>query len=107
MPTPLRSTSPFSAVAQPTAQPSPEPSKAPGVYILQRGVQWKQGVVNYMMIYTILLYNTTPILCRVSKVAAPYASVVANLLYDPYADVRKQAGPCKATASFQRSNPEK
>ena len=31
------------------------------VYILQRGVQWKQGVVNYMMLYTILLYNTTPI----------------------------------------------
>ena len=41
------------------------------LYIMQRGVQWKQGVVNYMMLYTILLYNTTPIhctpLCCVSK----------------------------------------
>ena len=28
-----------------------------------KGVQWKQGVVNYMMLCTILLYNTTPIHC--------------------------------------------
>ena len=28
--------------------------------IHQRGVQWKQGVVIYMMLYTSLLYNTTP-----------------------------------------------
>ena len=33
------------------------------LYILQRGVQWKQGVVIYMMLYTSLLYNTTPIHC--------------------------------------------
>ena len=31
------------------------------LYILQRGVQWKQGVVIRMLLYTILLYNTTPI----------------------------------------------
>ena len=30
-------------------------------YILQRGVQWKQGVVIRMLLYTILLCNTTPI----------------------------------------------
>ena len=35
--------------------------RAEGVYILQRGVQWKQGVVICMMLYTVLLYNTTPI----------------------------------------------
>ena len=27
------------------------------------GVQWKQGVVIYMMLYTSLLWNTTPIHC--------------------------------------------
>ena len=31
--------------------------------IHQRGVQWKQGVAIYMMIYTSLLCNTTPIHC--------------------------------------------
>ena len=31
--------------------------------IHQRGVQWKQGVGIYMMLYTSLLYNTTPIHC--------------------------------------------
>ena len=33
------------------------------LYILQRGMQWKQGVVIYMTLYTSLLYNTTPIHC--------------------------------------------
>ena len=33
------------------------------VYIPQRGVQWKQGVVIYMMLYISLLYNTTRIRC--------------------------------------------
>ena len=32
-------------------------------YIPQRGVQWKQGVVVYMTLYTSLLYGTTPIHC--------------------------------------------
>ena len=31
--------------------------------IHRRGVQWKQGVVIYMMLYTSLSYNTTPIHC--------------------------------------------
>ena len=31
--------------------------------ILQRGVQWKQGVVFCTVLCTILLYNTTPIHC--------------------------------------------
>ena len=30
-------------------------------HIPQRGVEWKQGVVIYIMLYTSLLYNTTPI----------------------------------------------
>ena len=33
------------------------------IYILQRGVQRKQGVVIYMTLYTSLLYNSTPIRC--------------------------------------------
>ena len=35
----------------------------PRLKIHQRGVQWKQGVVIDMMLYTSLLYNTTPIHC--------------------------------------------
>ena len=33
------------------------------IKIQQRGVQWKQGVVVYMMLLAVLLYNTTPIHC--------------------------------------------
>ena len=33
---------------------------------IKGGVQWKQGVVIYMMLCTILLYNTTPIHCTPS-----------------------------------------
>ena len=45
-----------------------EPSRLPGpgpalLYIPQREVQWKQGVVIYTMLYTSLLYDTTPIHC--------------------------------------------
>ena len=56
--------------------PNQRVSNLVSIYILQRGVQWKQGVVNYMMLYTILLYyypnplhphsHCTP-LCRVSS----------------------------------------
>ena len=38
-------------------------AEKPKVYIPQRGVQRKQGVVIYMTLYTSLLYNTTPIHC--------------------------------------------
>ena len=33
------------------------------IKIHQNGLQWKQGVVNYPMLYTMLLYHTTPIHC--------------------------------------------
>ena len=33
------------------------------IYIPQRGVQWKQGVVIYMMLCISLSYDTTPIHC--------------------------------------------
>ena len=43
------------------ASPDPQTRAFPGtLYIPQRGVQWKQGVVVYMTLYTSLLYNTTP-----------------------------------------------
>ena len=35
----------------------------PGLKIHQRGVQWKQGAVISMMLYTSLLHNITPIHC--------------------------------------------
>ena len=33
------------------------------VKIHQRGVQWKQGVAMYMLLYVSLLYDTTPFHC--------------------------------------------
>ena len=38
-------------------------AEAATLYILQRGVQWKHGVVIRVVLYTILLYNTIPIHC--------------------------------------------
>ena len=61
------------------AHPGSDAGRTPTVYIPQRGVQWKQGVVIYMNLYTSLPYNTTPIhctpdpfppLCRVSTPAS-------------------------------------
>ena len=45
------------------------------VDILQRGVQWKQGVVICMVLYTILLYNTTPIHCTPNPLHPPLQSI--------------------------------
>ena len=44
-------------------------------YIPQRGVQWKQGVVIYMTLYTSLLYNTTPIHCTPDPLHPPLQSI--------------------------------
>ena len=41
------------------------------VYILQRGVQWKQGVVICMALHTFLLYDTTPIHCNPLRLHPP------------------------------------
>ena len=46
-------------------------SRGHTVYILQRGVQWKQGVLICMVLYVILLYNTTPIHCTPPPTAPP------------------------------------
>ena len=45
------------------------------VYIPQRGVQWKQGVVIYMTLYTSLLHNTTPIHCTPLRLHPPLQSI--------------------------------
>ena len=37
----------------------------------QRGVQWKQGVVICMLLYTCLLHNTTPIHCTPLRLHPP------------------------------------
>ena len=42
------------------------------VKIHQRGVQWKQGVVIYMMLCTSLLYYTTPIHCTALRLHPPW-----------------------------------
>ena len=41
------------------------------IYILQRGVQWKQGVVICMVSYTILPYNTAPFHCTPLRLHLP------------------------------------
>ena len=64
----------------------------PQVAIPQRGVQWKQGVVIYMMLYTSLLYNTTPIHCTPLRLHPPLQSiqqVAAALLASPGADAEE------------------
>ena len=43
------------------------------IYIPQRGVQWKQGVVIYMTLYTSSLYNTNPIHCTPPPLHPPSA----------------------------------
>ena len=43
--------------------PKDEPRCLEKLYILQRGVQWKQGVVVYILLQAVLLCNTTPIHC--------------------------------------------
>ena len=44
-------------------------------YIPQRGVQWKQGVVIDMTLYTSLLYKTTPIHCTPYPLHPPLQSI--------------------------------
>ena len=39
------------------------------------GVQWKQGVVIYMVLYTISLYYTTPIHCTPLRLHPPLQSI--------------------------------
>ena len=55
--------------------PAPPGSRSRPLYILQRGVQWKQGVVVYMTLYTSLLYNTTPIHCTPDPLHPPLQSI--------------------------------
>ena len=45
------------------------------LYILQRGVQWKQGVVICMVLYASLLCNTTPIHCTPHPLHPPLQSI--------------------------------
>ena len=42
------------------------------LYILQRGVQWKQGVAIYIMLYVVLLHDTTPIHCTPPPTTPPF-----------------------------------
>ena len=58
------------------------------LYILQRGVQWKQGVVIRMLLCTSLLCNTTPIHCTpnplhpsVMNYSIIYIYIIDNIKY--------------------------
>ena len=67
--------------------------------IHQRGVQWKQGVVIYMMLYVSLLYDTTPIHCTPPPAALPSAEYP---LPDISATRRVQPRtPCSQRGSFE------
>ena len=46
-------------------------AKAQRIKIHQRGVQWKQGVVIYMMLFISLFYNATPIHCTLLRLHPP------------------------------------
>ena len=45
------------------------------LYILQRGVQWKEGVVVYIILQAALLYNSTPIHCTPLRLHPPLQSI--------------------------------
>ena len=55
------------------------PQRSPQtVYMLQRGVQWKQGVVICMVLYTMLLCNTTQIHCTPLPLHPPVINTQRN-----------------------------
>ena len=56
----------------PGLDPDGPGSEIGGVKIHQRGVQWKQGVVVYIILYVVLLYNTTPIHCTPLRLHPPF-----------------------------------
>ena len=47
------------------------------------GLQWKQGVVIYMTLYTSLLYNATPIHCTPLRLHPPLQSIQVCLWFPP------------------------
>ena len=70
---PQRRTSSRTGWCPPSARwRSPTSARCPSdFYILQRGVQWKQGVVVYIILWAVLLYNTTPIHCAPLRLRPP------------------------------------
>ena len=49
------------------------------IKIHQRGLQWKQGVVTCLVLYTILLYNTTPIHCTPLRLHPPVMNTHSSI----------------------------
>ena len=76
-------------------QARPNGSQVKFVYIPQRGVQWKQGVVIYMTVYTSLLYNTTPIHCTPDPLHPPLQSIQFGWRYTCC-----NCNDCKATGTI-------
>ena len=57
--------------------------RSPPVYIPQRGVLWKKGVVIYLTLYTSLLHNTTPIHCTPDPLHPPLQSIKSQAPLPP------------------------
>ena len=55
------------------------PNASATIYILQRGVQWKQGVVFCTVLYISLLYNTTRIHCTPLPLHPPLQSIQVHV----------------------------
>ena len=51
--------------------------------IHQRGVQWKKDVVIYIILWAVLLYNTTPIHCTPLRLHPPLMNAQSALMESP------------------------
>ena len=83
------------------ARGPPEPVRPPAIYILQKGVQWKQGVVVYMTLYTSLLYNTTPIHYTPLPLHPPLPNVQASTSAEEKSNTPRR--PLGSATSVKRS----
>ena len=79
--------------------PRPPERKRPAVYIPQRGVQWKQGVVMYMTLCASLLHNTTQIHGTPDPLHPPLQSIQAGGAPAAAAGV----APCRRTGASTAS----
>ena len=57
-------------------------SRAFGFKIHPRGVQWKQGVLVYMILYAVPLYNTTPMHCTPLRLHPPLMNTHSCPVFD-------------------------
>ena len=73
--------------------------------IHQRGVQWKQGVVIYMMLYTSLLFHTTPIHCTPLRLHPPVMNTQTCFVSNP--GLRRQKVTRRGESYYVLSAPQR